>query len=794
MKVSEHWLREMASPPGDTAALVQQLTMQGLEVESVEAAAIVPSQVVVARVLEVVPHPNADRLRVCQVDVGTDVRQIVCGAPNVRAGGLYPAALTGATLPGGLTIRSATLRGVNSEGMLCSAIELGLANADPGARGEGLLELDAGLSPGTPIAAALRLDDQILDLKITPNRADCFSVVGVARDLAATTGVPFQAPVIRRIPAQDGAPVPVRVEDPAGSPVFATRTVRNLRPEVPSPLWLRERLRRSGLRSIHPVVDVTNLVMLELGQPLHAYDLDKLRGGLVVRRASAGERLELLTGAEVQLDEGVLVIADDRGAIGMAGIMGGSSTAVSTSTVNVLFEAAFFHPSVIAGRARRFSLQTDAATRFERGVDPTEQQRAIERATELLMAIAGGVPGPCQTVGTGPEKRGSVTLRRARLAQLLGHVVADTEIMAILQRLGMSVTPAADGWRVVPPAFRFDLAIEADLIEEIARVHGYDQIPAVAGRQTTRLGDSPTGLASPGQIRAVLVQRGYQEAVTYSFVDRELDRHFSGGGVGVALVNPLSSELGTMRQSLWPGLIQAVRHNLDRQHRRVRLFELGVRFLPEQNGLREEPMIAAVAVGRVLPEQWGASSPATDFFDLKSDVEAMLASVAALENFRLVPDEHAALQPGRSARIVRGSEHLGWLGVLHPRLVAMLDLGEAPVLFEVTAEAFTRGRRASYQAVSRFPTVRRDIAVVVSQETPVSALLTASREAAGPVLHEVIVFDIFARGSIETGQKSVALGLILQETSRTLTDADADEIVGNVVQRLATGFGARIRQ
>ena len=794
MKVSEHWLREMASPPGDTAALIQQLTMQGLEVESVEAAAIVSAHVVVARVLEVVPHPNADRLRVCQVDVGENVTQIVCGAPNVRAGGLYPAALPGATLPGGLTIGSATLRGVQSEGMLCSAVELGLARPDSDARGEGLLELDAGLSPGTSIAAALHLDDQILDLKITPNRADCFSVVGVARDLAATTGVPFRAPVTHRIPAQDETLVPVSIEDPAASPVFAMRTVRHLQPDVASPFWLRERLRRSGHRSIHPVVDVTNLVMLELGQPLHAYDLDKLRGGLVVRRARPGERLELLTGAEVQLDDGVLVIADDRGAIGMAGIMGGSSTAVSASTVNVLFEAAFFHPSVIAGRARRFSLQTDAATRFERGVDPTEQQRAIERATGLLMAISGGVPGPCQTAGTGAERRASVTLRRARLTQLLGHVVADAEVTEILQRLGMAVTLAADGWRVVPPAFRFDLAIEVDLIEEIARVHGYDRIPAVAGRQSTHLAESPAGVATPEQIRAVLVQRGYQEAVTYSFVDGDLDRQFAGGGLGVALVNPLSSELGTMRQSLWPGLIQAVRHNLDRQHQRVRLFELGVRFLPEQNGLREESMIAAVAVGKVLPEQWGASSSAGDFFDVKSDVEALLATVGVLHDFNLVPDEHPALQPGQSARIVRAGEHLGWLGALHPRLVALFDLGEAPVLFEVAAESVVRGRRASYQGLSRFPTVRRDIAVVVSQETPVSFLLAAAKEAAGPALREVIVFDIFAGGSIETGQKSVALGLILQETSRTLTDADADQIVGNVVRRLAAGFGARIRQ
>jgi len=793
MKISEHWLREFTSPSGDTATLVHQLTMQGLEVEGVEVAAPPLPNVVVGRVTEVASHPNADRLRVCQVDVAEKVVQIVCGAANVRAGGHYPVALPGATLPGGLVIRSAALRGVESAGMLCSAAELGLA--DPGAenRQEGLLELELAPAPGLPISTVLDLNDSILELKITPNRADCFSVLGVARDLAATTGAMFADTGVSVVDPQDPQTVPVRIEDTAGSPVFMVRAVRGISTTAKSPFWLRERLRRSGVRSIHPVVDITNFVMLETGQPLHAYDLDKLDGGLVVRRARASEPLNLLTGADIRLDEDVLVIADASRAIGVAGIMGGSSTAVSTQTTNVLFESAFFSPSAIAGRARRLGLQTDAATRFERGVDPTGQQRALERATALLLAVAGGIPAGCQTAGVGVPSPGLVVLRRARLAQVLGHAIPDAEVEAILQRLGMVAEARTDGWQVRPPAFRFDIGLEVDLIEEIARVHGYGQIPSRPGQQTTELGNAPAARISLDLLRGAFVQRGYQEAVTYSFVDREQDRLFAGGQSGVPLVNPISADLAVMRQGLWPGLVQALKHNLARQQRRVRIFEAGVRFRPSGPGLSEELVIAGVVTGPALPEQWGEPGRPVDFFDVKSDLEAILRMAGKPEEFNWTAEQHPALHPGRSVRLRRHGKHLGWLGVVHPGLLAETGLDEAPVVFELAAAELMAATVPRFQGLSRFPAVRRDLAILVAGDTPAARLVAAAREAAGAVLREVVVFDIFAGEHIDAGQKSVALGLILQETSRTLTDADADQIVRNIVQRLAKDFRARMR-
>jgi phenylalanyl-tRNA synthetase beta chain len=798
MKISEQWLRQLANPPGETAALVHQLTMQGLEVESVEAAGPSLERVVVGRVVEVTTHPNADRLRVCQVDVGGSTLQIVCGAMNVRAGGFYPAALAGATLPGGLVIRSAALRGVESAGMLCSAAELGLLGekGDPGAaaKGEGLLELDQGLVPGVPITVVLALDDQILDLKITPNRADCFCVLGVARDLAATTELSFQEPRTVPAPMEEWPAVPVRIEDTAACPAFVTRTIRGIRADARSPLWLRERLRRSGVRSIHPVVDITSLVMLELGQPLHAYDLDKLDGGLVVRRALARESLELLTGAEQELDADVLVIADGTGAVGVAGIMGGARTAVSPTTTNVLLESAFFSPAIIAGRARRLGLQTDAATRFERGVDPTGQRRALERAAELLLGICGGKAGPCRATGPGVPLRGPVALRRSRLAQVLGCTVPDQTVEAILQRLGMGIEMLADGWRVRPPAFRFDIAVEVDLIEEVARVYGYDRIPTHPGMQTTELGEAPATRVSMGRVRGALVQRGYQEAMTYSFVEKEQDRLFAGGQDGVALQNPLSAELGVMRQGLWTGLVQALRHNLARQQRRVRLFEVGLRFVPVASGLMEEAVLSGIAVGTALPEQWGEPGRSVDFFDVKSDLEAVLAMVGAPEEFDWVADTHPALHPGIAARLRRRGQHVGWIGNLHPGLTKQSGLDEAPIMFELVVRGLSNVTLPAYQGLSRFPAVRRDIAVLVARETPAAGLVAAVRDAAGSALREVIVFDIFAGEHIDAAQKSVALGLILQETSRTLTDADGDQIVDVVLQRLAADFGAKVRE
>ena len=793
MKISEKWLREFASPPGDTESLVHQLTMQGLEVEDVEPAAPPLDGVVVGRVVTLAPHPNADRLRVCQVDVGTATVQIVCGAPNVCEDGRYPVALPGVALPGGLVIKTARLCGVESSGMLCSAAELGLADADSG-RGEGLLDLEPTAVPGSSVVAVLALDDRILDLKITPNRADCFSVVGVARDLAACTGLAFGEPEVPVVPPADQHAFPVRIEAATDSPVFAVRVIRGLRADAKSPFWLRERLRRSGLRSISPVVDVTNLVMLELGQPMHAYDLDMLRDELIVRRAVKGESLQLLTGATAELDEDMLVIADRDGPVGLAGIMGGQKTAVSTNTTNILLESASFTPAVIAGRARRLGLQTDAATRFERGVDPTGQQRAIERATALLLEIAGGRAGPCSIHAVSSHEPARVQLRRTSLARVLGHAIPDEEVAASLKRLGMRVQPSTDGWQVEAPAFRFDIATEVDLVEEVARVRGYEHIPPRAGRQTTVLGSAPAEQVGLDVLTGCMVQRGYQEVLTYSFVDGELDQLLAGGVRGAALANPLSADLSVMRQSLWPGLLQALRYNRARQQQRVRLFESGIRFLPDGVALSEEPVIAGIAVGPVLPEQWDERTRPADFYDIKGDVEALLSVSGPLAGFEWTAEVHPALHPGRSAFIRREGRAVGWVGVLHPTLVQSLSLDEAPILFELRLDELTRAPARSHRGLSRFPVVRRDLAVVVSRVMPVQRLVGAVREAAGPVLRDVVVFDVYAGEHIDATEKSVALGLILQETSRTLTDAETDKIIGGVIQRLGTDLNARIRE
>ena len=791
MKFSEHWLREYASPAGDTAALVHQLTMQGLEVESLDPAAPPLSGIVVGRVLDIRPHPNADRLRVCRVDAGISPLQIVCGASNVQVGGVYPVACLGAKLPDGTLIKPAKLRGEASEGMLCSATELGLAE-----KSDGLLELDARLTPGLPVAEALGLDDQIIDLKITPNRADCFCIAGVARDLAAATGVPFRAPLAVPVTATTNETIPVSISSADDCPVFVSRVIRGMRSEAQTPFWLRERLRRSGIRSINPVVDVTNYVMLELGQPLHAYDLDKLSGGLAVRRGQPGEKFDLLTGGEVELDAAVLVIADARGAVGMAGIMGGASTGVTQDTCNVVLESAFFRPQVIAGRARRFGLQTDAATRFERGVDPAGQLAATERATALLLEIAGGESGPCKISGCLADGRiPEVPLRRERLAKVLGQQVADAEVVDILQRLDMLVEPQAWGWQVRAASFRFDIAIEVDLIEEIARIRGYDRIEELAGQQTTRLGTASDSVVGLDRMKNVLVERGYQEAITYSFVDGTLDSRFASGAEGISLVNPISAELAVLRQTLWPGLVNAVRHNLARQQTRIRLFETGVRFSPASaEALSEETVIAGVAIGNILPEQWDTKPVSLGFFDVKADVEALLRLTGDPTALNFVAAEHPALQPGQTARIMRDGVSVGWLGVMHPALRATLELPVSPVLFEIDAAAISCAKPPRYQGLSRFPAVRRDLAILVADDVPAGKLLVAVAEAAGPVLRDVFVFDIFADRRIGTGQKSVALGLILQETSRTLTDADIEKIVSGVVTHLAMKFAARLRE
>jgi len=793
MKISESWLREWVNPDMNSDALAHQLTMLGLEVDGLEPVVAEPLEAcVVGEVLKIQPHPDADRLSLCHVDAGeANTLTIVCGASNVRVGARYPVALIGASLPGGTKIRRTKIRGQESEGMLCSAVELGI-----GENSEGILELEPAAEIGVKIRDVLDLDDHVIDLDLTPNRADCFSVIGVARDLAAGLPMDFNNPVVAAAEAATDTVISVSLDAGAGCGRFVGRAIQNIDTCARTPVWMQERLRRSGIRPIYPTVDVTNLVMLELGQPLHGYDLDQLTDGITVRRADVAEKLELLTGETLTMDPEILVIADGSGAIGMAGIMGGQSTAVSDSTQNIFLEAAYFCPDVIAGRARKFGLHTDASVRFERGVDPLHQVRAIERATNLLLEIAGGQAGPLIEVADAAQLPTvePVGLRKDHLSTLLGISIPDDEVENLLGRLGMGIEKMPVGWLVTPPPARFDISIEADLIEEVARLHGYEHIPEIPGEFMVTLGGATEATVSIEYIRAVLVARGYQEAITYSFVDTDLDLAFGGNSKTIELSNPISSEMAVMRQSLWPGLVQALRHNLSRQQGRVRLFESGIRFLSQNADILEENVIAGLAVGQAEPEHWDGTKRSVDLFDIKADIENLFTQTGTFQDFEFCAAEHPALRPGRSAKILRSGEQIGWLGELHPALIKKLDLTVAPVLFEISLESALAARITEYEEISKYPALRRDIAAIVQRDLPVASIEKAVREAGGPCLRDSVIFDVYEGKNIETGYKSVALGLILQETSRTLTDADADEIRRAVIDRLSSDFNATIRE
>ncbi len=792
MRISEQWLREWADPDVDTEGLAGQLTMAGLEVDGLEPCAPPLDGVVVGHVLDKRPHPDADRLSLCLVDVGDkDQLHIVCGASNVRAGGAYPVATIGTELPGGLKIKKSKIRGAESLGMLCSSVELGLAET-----ADGLLELDPSAEPGSPVVDALALDDTIIDLDLTPNRADCFSILGTARDVAAINSISFQEPAAASVPAAIKDAVKIKLAAGNACPVFAGRVIRNIDSTAATPLWMVERLRRSGMRALHPVVDVSNYVMLELGQPMHAYDLGKLKGSVSARMGKAGESLTLLGGDEIKLDDDVLVIADDKAAVALAGIMGGEATAVSEATTDIFLESAFFSPAAIVGRARRYGLHTDASLRFERGVDFTGQIRAIERATELLLDIVGGAPGAVteQRNEADLPARDPVLLRRARLARLLGIAIDDDVVEGMLKRLGFEVASTPDGWSVTPTPARFDIAIEEDLIEEVARLYGYDQVPEQSQVAAVTLASQTEHSVPPERISALLADRGYREVITYSFVDPEQQAALLGKGGTIELANPLSGEQSVMRRSLWPGLLQTASDNRKRQQERIRIFEQGVTFDLQADEINEKECVAGVAWGRLRAEHWDDPNEGTDLFDIKSDVEALFALTGAAARFHFIAAEHSALRPGCAARIERDGTIIGWMGELHPKLVRKWNFGQAPILFELDSGAAREAALPVYQEISRFPSVRRDLAIVVDADLPVAELLEEVRSAAGLFFHETPVFEIYTGDGIENGLKSVALGLILQETSRTLTELDIDAVNDAVVQRVASKFNASIRE
>jgi phenylalanyl-tRNA synthetase beta chain len=790
MKFSEQWLREWVDPPVSTAELVELLTMAGLEVDSVERPGALLGDLRVGEVVSVEPHPDADKLRVCRVSTGAgEPLQVVCGAPNVTAGGKYPLATVGAKLPGDFRIRKSKLRGVESFGMLCSARELGLSD-----EASGLMELPATLNAGQSLVDALGLDDAIIEIDLTPNRGDCLGIAGIAREVGTLTRTRVNRPAMPQHVPTLSDQFDIDVQAPDACPRYLGRVVRGMNPRATTPDWMRRRLAGSGIRSLGPLVDVTNYVLLELGQPMHAFDLARLSGGICVRHARQDEPLTLLDERNLTLDSDTLVIADHDKVLAIAGVMGGLDSGVGEGTADVFLECAFFTPEAIAGCARKYGLHTDSAHRFERGVEPGLQEPAIERATTLLLDICGGEAGPVlkRTALKQHFERTPVTLRKARITRMLGLLPQASEVRDILVRLGMSVEREDDnGWLVVPPAFRFDIAIEADLIEEIGRVYGYNRLPSVSIVGSLDLQPVAETVRGIERYADVLVARGFQEVVTYSFVDPQLQQQVDPQREAVLLANPISSEMAAMRTSLWPGLLNAVQYNLNRQKSRVRFFEHGLRFWRDAGEIRQEPVLAGVVTGTRLPEHWDGRGEAVGFYDLKQDVQSLLALTG--DEFRFMSEPHPALHPGQCARICQDDSTVGWLGRLHPQLAAALDLDPSTCMFELEYAALCRGRLAHFSPISRFPSIRRDLAVVLDEEVEAMALQAVVREAAGALLRELVIFDVYRGKGVESGRKSIALGLILQDNSRTLTEKDIESVVSRVTGRLGETLGASLR-
>ena len=789
MQFSERWLREWVDPDVDTKTLCEQLTGAGLEVDGTAEAAPAFSGVVVGEVLAVAPHPNADKLFVCTLGDGSDSHQVVCGAPNARAGMKSPFARIGAALPG-VEVRSRDFRGIESSGMLCSAAELGLGD-DAG----GILELPATFVAGTDLREALALDDQRITLDLTPNRGDCLSLKGVAREVGVLNDLPVRVPDCAPVPARIDDRLPVEIVAGDGCPRYLGRVVLSVDTRRSTPLWMTERLRRSGLRSIDPVVDVTNYVMLELGQPLHAFDLHMLHDRIIVRMAEENERFTLLDGSQVSLDDETLLIADAWGPVAMAGVMGGERSAVQESSRDIFLECAFFAPLKIMGTARRYGMQTDASQRFERGVDHALQEAAIERATRLLLDIAGGCPGPTVVTESAAHvpQPAKVRLRRSRLDLLVGEAVPETEVDRIFERLEFSPQKldrnGQAGWEVIAPSHRFDIAIEEDLVEEVCRVHGYNRVADSYPLAEIAPRAIPRNFAGARPICDALVGLGYRESITYSFVAPERMRLLDPAHSPARIANPMSRDQSVMRTNLLPGLVGALQTNVARQQRRVRLFEYGQCF---PSGRTEEVFrVGGIACGGRAPESWSASSGQVDFFDIKGDVERLLAVGGGSYAFK--PAADPVLHPGQSALVLSGEQVIGRLGRLHPEIEESLDLGVQMFVFELHAHALVEQRERRHEGISRFPSVRRDLAVVVDKAVSARAVESAVREVLGSILTEFTVFDVYAGESIDSNEKSLGIGLTLQHASRTLVYDETNAFIDATVSCLAARFGARLR-
>jgi len=793
MNIPENWLRSFVDTKLPAGELAHLLTMSGLEVESCAPFAAPFAGVVVGEILAVERHPNADKLTVCTVNAGIERLQIVCGAPNVRAGMKAPLALVGTKL-GKIEIKAAALRGIDSQGMLCSARELGLSEDH-----SGLLELDANAKPGDDVYKVLQLNEHVLTFKLTPNRADCLSVLGIAREVAALTGTQLKKPELAKVPAKSQSAHPFGITDANGCGRFAGRVIRNVNAAAPTPTWMRQRLERAGQRSISALVDVTNYVMLELGRPLHVYDQDKLNGAIDVRWGRAGEKVLLLNGQTVEVDAGVLCIADHSGAIGLAGIMGGESTKAETTTKNLFLESAFFFPDAIAGRARRYNFSSDASHRFERGVDFANNADGIERATQLILEICGGEPGPTVDLVKRLPERKPVSLRVARAQKIIGMPIAEREMAAVFRRLGFEFENKNNSFVVNPPSYRFDIEIEEDLVEEVARVHGFDNIPALPPRAPAQMRAQPEARRSLHELRERIAACDYQETINFAFVEPAWEADFAGVADPIRLLNTIASQASVMRTTLIGSLVANVRYNHARKLPRIRVFEVGRVYLRDAAavdgplsvaGLRQPVRVGGAAFGPAIEEQWGAKPMrGVDFYDVKADLEA----ICAPRRLRVEAATHPALHPGRSGRVLVDDSPAGWLGELHPRWQQKYELPQPVVLFELEADVLAQAPLPRPSQPSKFPPVVRDIALLVDAGVAAQALLAAAEAEKPAIVLEVGVFDLYQGSNLPAGRKSLAFRVVMQDTERTLTDVEADSARDALVELWGRRFGAILR-
>lgn len=790
MKFSESWLREWTNPAISSDDMVAQLTMAGLEVDSVALVAASFDNIVVAEVLETEKHPNADKLKICKVNAGGETLQIVCGASNVEPGVKVPAALVGAKLSADFVIKKAKLRGVESFGMLCSATELGLAEES-----DGLLILPKDAPVGQSIREYLKLDDVSIEVDLTPNRADCLSIAGLAREVAVLNKTDYTPVQFKKIISSIDDTIDINLDADLACPHYVGLIIKDINVNAETPIWLQEKLRRSGIRSIDPIVDITNYVMLELGQPMHAFDLDTLDKSIHVRFAKQDEKITLLNEQTITLSDKDLVIADKSKAIALAGVMGGIDTAVGQTTKNILLESAYFAPNTIAGRARFHGLHTDSSHRFERGVDIGLQIPAIQRAVELIVEIAGGKPGEMIEVKQDAHcpKLQTIELRYPRIKRVLGITLEKTEIEDILTRLGMTLQTKNDGWLVTVPTCRFDISIEEDLIEEVARVYGYNNIKPtrpVFELTTTKQSERHIPLR---QFKQVLLDRDYNEIITYSFVEPGLQELLNPTAESCRLLNPISTDLSVMRTSMWSGLIATYLYNKNRQQSRLRLFESGLCFNKTSEGVEQISKLSGLIAGDIYPEQWGLKNRAVDFFDLKADVECLLEQSNLNQNVQFVPEIHHALHPGQSAKIMRGEQQLGIIGALHPKVAQKLSIKETVFLFELNLQAIDITDIPKFATLSKYPLIRRDIAILIKDAIPAAKIIQCIREAAGVLLVDATLFDMYQGQGVEPGYKSLALGIYLQHQAKTLQDDEVNDLMQIIIAALAEQFEAKLR-